>query len=265
MKRSLSSLITDTNVREYNVKKINIQNISESTSQARTTFDENKLNELKNSIQKNGLLQPLIVQETEPDKYKLIAGERRLRAARMVGLKSVPCLIKDISERDAAIVGLVENIQRERLKHIEEAMGYKEISEKYNLSSEEIGLLVGKSRSHVSNILRLTNLSDTVYQALKEEKVTMGQVRPLINLELNLQNSILNEIISLKLSSRAVEDKVRDLNNDKVSGQEVTHYKDFFEDKTGSKVKLNKSKEKYKLIFSFDSKEKLDNFVNKIN
>ena len=172
MKRSLSSLITDTNVREYKVREINVQNISESNSQARTTFDENKLNELKNSIQKNGLLQPLIVQEVEPNKYKLIAGERRLRASKMVGLEKVPCLIKDISERDAAIVGLVENIQRERLNHIDEAMGYKEISEKFNLSPEEIGLLVGKSRAHVSNILRLTNLSDTVYQALKEEKVS---------------------------------------------------------------------------------------------
>ncbi len=142
MKRSLSSLITDTNVREYKVREINVQNISESNSQARTTFDENKLNELKNSIQKNGLLQPLIVQEVEPNKYKLIAGERRLRASKMVGLEKVPCLIKDISERDAAIVGLVENIQRERLNHIDEAMGYKEISEKFNLSPEEIGLLV---------------------------------------------------------------------------------------------------------------------------
>ena len=265
MKRSLSSLITDTNVREYKVREINVQNISESNSQARTTFDENKLNELKNSIQKNGLLQPLIVQEVEPNKYKLIAGERRLRASKMVGLEKVPCLIKDISERDAAIVGLVENIQRERLNHIDEAMGYKEISEKFNLSPEEIGLLVGKSRAHVSNILRLTNLSDTVYQALKEEKVSMGQVRPLINLEFNLQNSILNEIISLKLSSRAVEDKVRDLSSEKISDQEVTHYKNFFEDKTGSTLKINKSKEKYKLSFTFDSKDKLDKFVNKIN
>jgi len=114
MKRSLSSLITDTNVREYKVREINVQNISESNSQARTTFDENKLNELKNSIQKNGLLQPLIVQEVEPNKYKLIAGERRLRASKMVGLEKVPCRIKDISERDAASVGLVENIQEER-------------------------------------------------------------------------------------------------------------------------------------------------------
>ena len=155
MKRSLSSLITDTNVREYKIKEINIEDIAESKTQARKTFDNSKLNELKNSIQKNGLLQPLIVQETQPNKYRLIAGERRLRASKLAGLNKVPCLIKDIGERDAAIIGLVENIQRERLNHIEEAMGYKDISSKFNLSPEEIGILVGKSRAHVSNILRL--------------------------------------------------------------------------------------------------------------
>ena len=155
MKRSLSSLITDTNVREYKIKEINIEDIAESNTQARKTFDNSKLNELKNSIQKNGLLQPLIVQETQPNKYRLIAGERRLRASKLAGLNKVPCLIKDIGERDAAIIGLVENIQRERLNHIEEAMGYKDISSKFNLSPEEIGILVGKSRAHVSNILRL--------------------------------------------------------------------------------------------------------------
>ena len=93
----------------------------------------------------------------------------------------------------------------------------------------------------------------------------MGQVRPLINLEFHLQNTILNEIISLKLSSRAVENKVRDLINKTTSDEEVTHYKNFFEEKTGSKVRINKSKEKYKLSFTFDSKEKLDHFVNKLN
>ena len=207
-----------------------IVKISENQYQPRTFFDDEKLEDLASSIKEHGIIQPLVVRETTKG-YELIAGERRLRASKMVGLEKVPCLIKDISERDAAIVGLVENIQRERLNHIDEAMGYKEISEKFNLSPEEIGLLVGKSRAHVSNILRLTNLSDTVYQALKEEKVSMGQVRPLINLEFNLQNSILNEIISLKLSSRAVEDKVRDLSSEKISDQEVTHYKNFFEDK----------------------------------
>jgi ParB family chromosome partitioning protein len=265
MKRSLSSLITDTNVREYEVKEININIISESESQARKIFDENKLEELKSSIQKNGLLQPIIVQETEPNKYKLIAGERRLRASKLAGLSEIPCLVKDVGERDAAILGLVENIQRERLNHIEEAIAYKEISEKFSLSPEEIGRLVGKSRAHVSNILRLTNLSDKVYSALKNETVSMGQVRPLINLDSEIQDNILNEIINQKLSSRAVEDRVRNLNLGTYTDEEISHYKNFFEDKTGSKVKISKNINKYKLFLTFDSKENLDDFITKLN
>ena len=265
MKRSLSSLITDTNVREYEVKEININIISESESQARKIFDENKLEELKSSIQKNGLLQPIIVQETEPNKYKLIAGERRLRASKLAGLNEIPCLVKDVSERDAAILGLVENIQRERLNHIEEAIAYKEISEKFSLSPEEIGRLVGKSRAHVSNILRLTNLSDKVYSALKDQIVSMGQVRPLINLDSELQDNILNEIINQKLSSRAVEDRVRNLNLDSYTDEELSHYRNFFEDKTGSKVKISKNIDKYKLFLTFDSKENLNDFITKLN
>lgn len=144
-------------------------------------------------------------------------------------------------------------------------MGYKDISSKFNLSPEEIGKLVGKSRAHVSNILRLTNLSEKVYKALQDQVVTMGQVRPLINLDEELQNQILDEIISFKLSSRAVEDKIRNLNIENISDEEVSHYKNFFEDKAGSKVKINKSKKKYKISLTFESKEKLDNFVNRIN
>ena len=265
MKRSLSSLITDTNVRDYEVKEININIIYESDSQARKIFDENKLEELKNSIQKNGLLQPIIVQEIEPNKYRLIAGERRLRASKLAGLNEIPCLVKDVGERDAAILGLIENIQRERLNHIEEAMAYKEISEKFSLSPEEIGQLIGKSRAHVSNILRLTNLSEKVYGALKDQTVSMGQARPLINLDSEIQDNILDEIISQKLSSRAVEDKVRNLNLDSYSDEEVSHYRNFFEDKTGSKVKITKNIDKYKLFLTFDSKENLDDFISKLS
>ncbi len=108
MKRSLSSLITDTNVREFKAIEIDISLINRSDTQARTNFDKEKLSELSQSITKNGILQPLIVQEVGPNEYKLIAGERRLRASKEAGLKSVPCLIKDVSTRDAAVIGLVE-------------------------------------------------------------------------------------------------------------------------------------------------------------
>jgi ParB-like chromosome segregation protein Spo0J len=110
MKRSLSSLITDTNVREFNALEIETKLIKESTSQARTEFNDSKLNELTESIRKNGILQPLIVQELSGNNYELIAGERRLRASKLAGLEKIPCLVKDVSSRDAAVIGLVEKI-----------------------------------------------------------------------------------------------------------------------------------------------------------
>ena len=229
MKRSLSSLITDTNVREFKAIEIKIESIQESSSQARTEFDDIKLDELADSIRKNGILQPLIVQEIGENQYELIAGERRLRASKLANLQKIPCLIKDVSSRDAAVIGLVENIQRAQLNAIDESIGFKHLSEKHNLDPKEIGLLVGKSRSYVSNSLRLSKLSDKAINALKSNQVSLGQIRPLINLSREVQEQILDEIIHLNLSSRQVENKVRDLNSSEPSSDETTlFYKNYF-------------------------------------
>ena len=153
MKRSLNTLIENTDVREFKVIEIEIKKISESKSQARTYFDPKKLEELSESIKKSGVLQPIIVQQVGNEKYQLIAGERRLRASRLVGLKTIPCLVKDVSDRDAAVLGLVENVQRSQLNTIEEALGYKSLKETHGLSAKEIGLLVGKSRPFIACLL----------------------------------------------------------------------------------------------------------------
>ena len=264
MKRSLSSLITDTNVRAFKAIEIDISSITKSEAQARTNFDKEKLSELSQSIIKNGILQPLIVQEVGQDEYRLIAGERRLRASKEAGLKSVPCLIKDVSSRDAAVIGLVENIQRKQLNTTEEAAGYKRLIDEYNLETKDIANLVGKSRSYVSNLLRLSKLSRRVYQALQDEAVTMGQVKPIINLEEEQQDKLLSEILNLKLSSRQVEERVRNISNsNKETSDEIIHYKDFFEDKTGSKVDIKKNKNKFKVTLNFSSEKNLKEFINR--
>ena len=157
MKRSLNTLIETTDVREFKVVEIEIKKISESKSQARTYFDPKKLEELSESIKKSGVLQPIIVQQVGNESYQLIAGERRLRASRLAGLKTIPCLVKDVSDRDAAVLGLVENVQRSQLNTIEEALGYKSLKEAHGLSAKEIGLLVGKSRPFIANLLRISN------------------------------------------------------------------------------------------------------------
>ena len=263
MKRSLSSLITDTNVREFKAIEIEISAIKKSDTQARTNFDKSKLLELSHSIVKNGILQPLIVQEAGENQYRLIAGERRLRAAKEAGLKSIPCLVQDVSSREAAVIGLVENVQRKQLKTTEEAAGYKKLLEEYNLETKDIAELVGKSRSYVSNLLRLSKLSREVYEALEDGVVTMGQVKPIINLEEIQQNEILAEILSLKLSSRQVEERVRKIANpsDKVS-EELLHYKNFFENKTGSKVDIKINKNNFKVILNFRNEDDLNVFIN---
>ena len=266
MKRSLSSLITDTNVREFNALEIETKLIKESTSQARTEFNDSKLNELTESIRKNGILQPLIVQELAGNKYELIAGERRLRASKLAGLEKIPCLVKDVSSRDAAVIGLVENIQRAQLNAIDESVGFKHLVDTYNLESKEIALLVGKSRSYVANSLRLSKLSQKVISSLKADDVTMGQIRPLINLPINIQEKILDEIILLKLSSRQVEEKARNINSSEPSSDETSvYYKNYFEDKIGSKVEVQSRRGKFKVILNFNSSEALKTFVEKIN
>ena len=264
MKRTLSDLITNSDTKDLLVKNVNINSINESPTQARKKFDQKKLEELRDSISKNGILQPLIVQKLENNKYELIAGERRLRASKMLKLESVPCLIKDVSQRDAAVLGIVENIQRSQLNSIEEALAYKNLKENFDLTNDEIGFLVGKSRPHISNMLRISILSPNSQNALTNEEVSFGQIKPIIVLEHSIQDRILEDIISLNLSSREVEEKVRQLNNVKAD-QESLHYKKLLENLLGTKVLFKKNKNKTKITFTLNSKEELDSFINKIS
>jgi len=264
MKRTLSDLISNSDTKDLLVRNVNINSINESQTQARKKFDQKKLEELRDSISKNGILQPLIVQKLENNKYELIAGERRLRASKMLKLESVPCLIKDVSQRDAAVLGIVENIQRSQLNSIEEALAYKNLKENFELTNDEIGFLVGKSRPHISNMLRISNLSPNSQNALTNEEVSFGQIKPIIVLEHGIQDRILEDIISLNLSSREVEEKVRQLNNVKAD-QESFHYKNLLENLLGTKVLFKKNKNKTKITFTLNSKEELDSFINKIS
>jgi len=265
MKRSLNTLIENTDVREFKVIEIEIKKISESKSQARTYFDPKKLEELSESIKKSGVLQPIIVQQVGNEKYQLIAGERRLRASRLAGLKTIPCLVKDVSDRDAAVLGLVENVQRSQLNTIEEALGYKSLKETHGLSAKEIGLLVGKSRPFIANLLRISNLSDAVQDALKDEKISFGQARPLIVLDHSVQNRLLTEIIRTSMNSRQVEKKVSELNGKSSISEEVIHAKNELENLVGSKVQIKKTGKSFKVNLNFQDFEKLKEFINNLS
>ncbi len=265
MKRSLNTLIETTDVREFKVVEIEIKKISESKSQARTYFDPKKLEELSESIKKSGVLQPIIVQQVGNESYQLIAGERRLRASRLAGLKTIPCLVKDVSDRDAAVLGLVENVQRSQLNTIEEALGYKSLKEAHGLSAKEIGLLVGKSRPFIANLLRISNLSDAVQNALKDERISFGQARPLIVLDHSLQDRLLTEIIRTSMNSRQVEEKVSELNGKSSISEEVIHAKNELENLVGSKVQIKKTGKSFKVNLNFQDFEKLKEFINNLS
>lgn len=265
MKRSLNTLIETTDVREFKVVEIEIKKISESKSQARTYFDPKKLEELSESIKKSGVLQPIIVQQVGNESYQLIVGERRMRASRLAGLKTIPCLVKDVSDRDAAVLGLVENVQRSQLNTIEEALGYKSLKEAHGLSAKEIGLLVGKSRPFIANLLRISNLSDAVQNALKDERISFGQARPLIVLDHSLQDRLLTEIIRTSMNSRQVEEKVSELNGKSSISEEVIHAKNELENLVGSKVQIKKTGKSFKVNLNFQDFEKLKNFINNLS
>ena len=192
-----------------NKLKANISDLSPNKFQPRTYFNEIKLEELANSIKKNGIIQPIAVREdkVDPGRYEIIAGERRWIAAQKAGLHDVPIIILDLDDNEALEVAIVENIQRDDLNSIEEAKAYQRLSEEFGYDHEKIAHFMSKSRSHISNTLRLLTLPTDVIAMVEEGDLTAGQARPLIGI--GSASSIAEEIVAKKLSARSVELLVR--------------------------------------------------------
>ncbi len=173
--------------------------------QPRTRMDEGSLYELAESIKAQGVMQPVLVRLVSPDRYEIIAGERRVRAAKLAGLADVPVLVKDVPDEAAAAMSLIENIQREDLNPLEEAQGLKRLTDEFGLTHEQAAQAVGRSRSAASNLLRLLNLAEPVQQMLMAGDLDMGHARALLPLEGAQQILGANEIIAKKLSVRDAE------------------------------------------------------------
>ena len=212
--RGLSALFGDEKPLEkrQETSKSNMISISDLTRnpyQPRQNFKEEKLEELANSIRKNGIIQPIAVRlnKNETGKYEIVAGERRWLAAQKAGLHEIPVSILDLSDAESLEVAIVENIQRDDLNPIEEAKGYKRLNEEFKYDHESISKLMSKSRSHISNTLRLLTLPSDVISMLEEGTLTSGQARPLIGI--SNASSIAEEIVSKNYSARKVEYLVR--------------------------------------------------------
>ena len=208
--RGLSALFGDQNNNEKTHKnqailRVPLDNIKRNEFQPRINFDETKLNELASSIKQNGIIQPIAVRQIKgsSEPYQIVAGERRWLAAQKAGLHEIPVTILQLDDNEVLEVAIVENIQREDLNIVEEAKGYKRLNEEFGYDHDKIANMMSKSRSHVSNTLRLLNLPKDIISMLQDGELTAGQARPLVGLPNASQ--IAEEIVSKKMSARSIE------------------------------------------------------------
>ena len=190
---------------DSNIQKVLIGELARNKYQPRTIFDDEKLKELSESIKKNGMIQPIAVRKnnSSSEPYEIVAGERRWLAAQKAGLHDVPITILDLNDSETLEIAIVENIQREDLNVVEEAKGYKRLNEEFGYDQDKIAKMMSKSRSHISNTLRLLNLPKDIIAMLEQGELTAGQARPLIGMP--NASSIAEEIVAKKLSARSIE------------------------------------------------------------
>lgn len=267
-------IVKDLNSKE--ILEIDIEKIYARDNQPRKSFDDESIDDLAKSIEKYGLLNPIVVREKN-DKYEIVAGERRYRAVKKLGFKTIDAILKVYEEKDVEVLSLVENIQREDLKVLEEANAYKKLSTEYNLTQEEIAKTIGKSRSYIANTMRLLNLYDVEKRALDKGQISPSQARTLLSIDDgNLRSLTLNDFINgstnirkvekrkskdKKLVESASDNKAQTPNLDDILLEDLTEK---FMDKLSSKVNIIKSGKNYKLTIDCYSIEDLEKIYDKL-
>lgn len=279
--RGLSSLLKEEIAPIETIQSSNMLNIDDIHAgelQPRKQFDEAKIKELADSIVSNGLIQPIVVNRDYSGKYKIIAGERRYRACKLVGMKEIPVIIKNLSDKEVLEIALIENIQREGLTAIEEAEGFERLMTQFGYTQADLAVAVGKSRSHVANILRLNQLPDSIKFMLNDGQLTMGHARCLIGLP--EAEDLALKIIANGLNVRQAEElaKRRDSNNRKArkeNNQGVSQGQgaddDFvmlgqsLSEKFGVKVVVENSWNGGKISIHYSNLEELDSILTRLN
>ncbi|MCC2256100.1 ParB/RepB/Spo0J family partition protein [Ruminococcus sp. CLA-AA-H200] len=252
---------------------VKINEVEPNRDQPRKEFDEDSLVELADSIKQFGILQPLLVQKKK-DYYEIIAGERRWRAAKIAGIKEVPVIIKEYTNQEIVEISLIENIQRENLNPIEEAMAFKRLLEEFNLKQDEVAERVSKSRTAVTNSMRLLKLSDRVQQMIIDDMISTGHARALLAIDDEEQQYMLaNKIFDEKLSVRETEKLVKDLKNPKkeIKKKKIEHtfvyenLEEHMKNIIGTKVSVNpKANGKGKIEIEYYSEEELERIYDLI-
>ena len=272
--RGLSALIPDisTEIKKKDIITIDLKNIYPNQDQPRRVFDEEKIKILSESIKNYGVLQPIVLKPDDKGKYMIIAGERRYRASKLARKRDIPAVIKDIPMKDIMEIALIENLQREELNPIEEALAYRSLIKNYEVTQEEISEAVGKSRPHITNTLRLLNLPKQIMDMIDQGHITAGHGKALLRVtNESLQLELANKVIAEELSVRATEALAKKICEENIKEMpKKTKEKDVFivdvEEKLrnifGTKVNISKGKKKGKIEIEYYNEDDLNNIVS---
>ena len=276
--KGLSALIPNESFNTDNnnsTLSISINKIKSDKAQPRKSFDSEKIAELTESIKTHGIIQPLILRKIDNDQYIIVAGERRWRAAKIAGLKEVPSIIMDLTESEILEISLIENIQRQDLNPIEEAIAYKKLIDDFKMTHEELSKRIGKSRTSITNTMRLINLDDRVQQYIIEGVISEGHGRALLGIkDFEIQYELAQQVIDEKLSVRELEKIIRRIiepnnRNSSSSKQELNPYykeiKNQLQNYFGTKVNISNKNNKGKIEIEYYSEDDLQRILDIIN
>ena len=253
------------------LKELKIDQLQPGKYQPRTRMDQDSLQQLSDSIKAQGIMQPILVRQIAPEKYEIIAGERRWRAARLAGLTTVPVIIREVPDEAALAMSLIENIQRESLNPLEEATGIQRLINEFEMTHQAAAEAVGRSRSAVTNLLRLLNLAQQVQSMLMDNQLDMGHARALLALDDARQLQAAHQIIHKGLSVREAERLVQNLLQNKAAqvhskpNRDVARLEEEMSEILGTQVQIKHSKSgKGKLIINYGSIDNLEEYLNKL-
>ncbi len=279
MGRGLDALLGDTGasvdeVSPDKLQRLPVEILQRGQFQPRRQMDQDALDELANSIAKQGVLQPIVARKLASGDYEIIAGERRWRAAQQAGLDRVPVVVRVLSDEDAMVIGLIENLQREDLNPIEEARGMQRLIEEFTMTHQQVADSVSRSRAAVSNLLRLLSLQSEVSSLLEQGQLDMGHARALLSLEEGMQHKAALQVVKSGMSVRQAEQLVRRLQEDrnnraskmKEKDPDVRHLEESLSEKLGTHVEIRLgTRGKGKLVIDFHGNDVLQGILDKIH
>ena len=258
-----------TEVNQQTIKELDLHQIKPNRFQPRQSFDGDKINELSLSIAKHGVLSPILVRETGAGGYELIAGERRLRAAKKAGLKTLPCLVDSAEDQTSLELALIENLQREDLNPIEEARGYDRLKREFNLTQDNISEVTGKARSSVANSMRLLNLPQSIIDLLYSGDLEKGHAKILASMETKDAEDLAQKIVSLGMTVKdaAATKKPKNSNSPKtkIKNRDLLNIEEELSETLGHKSEIDEqSQSKGKISISYTSKDERETIISKL-